>query len=119
MDIKFVIPGELPAMNEIIKASKSHYGAYAKLKKDYTALVMIHAKGLPEVKKADFEITWYCKNKRKDPDNVAGGGTKILLDGLIKAGIIPNDGWNEVNSITHDFKVDKDNPRIEVEIREI
>ena len=38
---------------------------------------------------------------------------------LIKAGIIKNDGWNEVNSITHKFEVDKKNPRVEIEVHEL
>lgn len=117
--MKFTINGSLPSMNEIVAASKKHHMSYANMKKDYTALVQISAANLPKIKKADFEITWYCKNKRKDPDNIAGGGTKILMDGLIKAGVMPNDGWNEVNSITHKFEVSKENPRIEVSIHEI
>src|SRR5690625_3020649 len=116
--MKFTIPGELPDMNKIIKASKSHYMAYSTLKKDYTALVQMSAGSLTKIEKADFEITWYCKNKRKDPDNVAGGGIKFLLDGLVKAGVLDNDGWKEVNSVKHIFKVDKNNPRVEVIIHE-
>jgi len=110
----FTVPGTLPALNEIIKASKSHHMAYANLKKDYTALVMIHAQKLKPVDRADFEITWYCKDRRKDPDNVAGGGLKMLLDGLVKAKILKDDGWSQIGSITHKFEIDKTNPRVEV-----
>jgi Holliday junction resolvase RusA-like endonuclease len=117
--ISFTIPGTLPTMNEIVAASKKNHMAYANMKKDYTALVMISAQGLPKVSKADFIITWYCENKRKDPDNIAGGGIKMILDGLVKAGVIPNDGWSEINSITHHFEVDKQNPRIEIKIFEL
>lgn len=116
--ITFTVPGELPDLNQIIKASKSHYMAYSNMKKDYTALVMISAQKLPKIEKADLEITWYCKNKRKDPDNVSAG-IKFLLDGLVKAGKLENDGWNQVGSITHKFEVDKQNPRIEVKIKEL
>ena len=118
MVIEFTIPGTLATMNEIVAASKKHPMVYANMKKDFTALVMIHARNLPKVGKSDFVITWYCKDKRKDPDNIAGG-IKCLMDGLVKAKVLDNDGWKQVNSITHYFKVDKANPRIEVLIREL
>lgn len=115
---EFTIPGTLPTLNEIIKASKSHPMAYANMKKDYTALVKIHAINLPKIKKADFEITWYCKDKRKDKDNIMAG-QKFLFDGLIKANVLENDGWAQVGNVMHYFEVDKENPRIEVKIKEI
>ena len=115
---KFVIKGELPTMNQIIAASKKHHMVYANMKKDYTALVQISAASLPKIERADFEITWYCKDKRKDPDNITGGGVKFLLDGLVKARILQNDGWKEIGEIKHHFEIDKRNPRIEVELNE-
>lgn len=105
-------------MNEIVAASKSHHMRYANMKRTYTQLVALHARNLPKVERANFIITWYCKNKRKDPDNVASGA-KFVLDGLVDAGMIPNDGWNEIGDITHRFKVDKENPRVEIRIEEI
>jgi len=103
-------------MNTIVKKSKSHYMAYSNMKKDYTALVQISAGNLPKIERADFEITWYCKDRRKDPDNVSGGGIKFILDGLVKAGVLENDGWRQIKSIKHKFEVDKENPRVEVKI---
>lgn len=114
----FTIKGELADINQIVKKSKQHYGSYATLKKNNTALVALSARNLPKIKSADFVITWYSKNRRKDPDNIAGGGTKMLLDGLVKAGKLENDGWKQIKSITHHFKIDKQNPRIEVQIYE-
>lgn len=114
--MKFVIPGELPDLNQIIKASKAHWAAYNNMKREYTALVKLSAGRLPKIdKKADIIIRWFAKNKRKDPDNIAAG-VKFLLDGLVEAGKLKNDGWNQVNSISHLFEVDKENPRVEVTI---
>lgn len=93
-----------------------HYGAYSKLKKDNTDKVAWLAKKLPKMDYIDLDITWYCKNKRKDKDNIAAG-IKFILDGLVKAGVIKNDGWKEINNFSHKFKVDKDNPRVEIEIK--
>lgn len=114
--MKLTINGEFPTLNEVIKASKSHHMAYANQKKDYTALTMIQTQKAPEIDyKADWVFTWYRKNRRNDPDNIQVG-TKYIFDGLVKAGKIKNDGWNEINSITHKFAVDKDNPRVEIEM---
>lgn len=117
--IKLTIPGELPTTNEIVAASKKHHMAYANMKKTHTDLVALLARGLPKVKKADFIFTWYCKSRRKDPDNVSAGGAKFILDGLVKAGVIENDGWANVGSLTHLFEVDKKNPRVEIKIEEV
>lgn len=111
--LMFTISGELPDMNQIIKASKSHYVVYSKMKKKYTQLVKESAKDLPAIESADFLIQWYCKNKRKDPDNITAG-QKFILDGLVEVGVLKNDGWKQVGEIRHRFRVDKDNPRIEV-----
>mgnify|MGYP002083607042 FL=1 len=46
------------------------------------------------------------------------GGLKMILDGLVVAGVIKNDGWSEIGSINNHFEVDKDNPRVEVVLKE-
>ncbi|MCF6461473.1 RusA family crossover junction endodeoxyribonuclease [Clostridium sp. Cult3] len=113
-----VIPGELPTLNEIIDSSKLHYMNYRDMKKEYTEMVAWLAKGKGPFEKIDLDITWICKDKRKDKDNIATG-IKFILDGLVMAGTIENDGWKQVNSFRHNFKVDKHNPRVEVKIREV
>ena len=105
-------------MNEIVAVSKKHHMAYASMKKKYTDLVQLHASDLPKVNRADFLIIWYCKNRRKDKDNITAG-VKFILDGLVNAGVIENDGWAQVGNIFHMFKVDKENPRVEIEVKEI
>ena len=124
MTYKIVIPGELPDLNTIIAESKKGRGKwqpYNEMKQEYTNIVAWIAKSeiKKQLKKIDLEITWICKNRRKDKDNISGGGTKFILDGLVAAGVIENDGWKQIGDINHKFKVDKHNPRIEVEIREV
>lgn len=117
--MKLIIYGEYPTLNEIIKAAKSHHMVYANQKKDYTAQTMIFTRKEKKIKGLnDYTFVWYRKNKRNDPDNIQVG-TKYLFDGLIKGGQLENDGWNQVNSITHKFKVDKKHPRVEVFISEV
>lgn len=57
------------------------------------------------------------QNKRKDKDNIAFG-IKFILDGMIEARVIANDGWGEIANFEHRFEVDKDCPRIEIELEE-
>ena len=109
-----VINGQFPTLNEIIRVSKSHYMAYSNQKKTYTEQAMYHINNLGKIEgKNDWTFVWHRKNKRNDPDNIQVG-TKYILDAFVKAGVIENDGWNEINSITHKFRVDKDNPRVEI-----
>ena len=116
-----IIPGELPDLNQIISASKDHWGSYSSLKKANTQLVAFCTKRDTKRKynKIDLEITWYCKDRRKDKDNIMAGGLKMILDGLVVAGVIQNDGWAHIGSINNHFEVDKDNPRVEVCITEV
>ncbi|WIF95148.1 hypothetical protein [Caminicella sporogenes] len=121
---KLIIPGELPDLNTIItkaKLKRKNYQAYSQLKEKYTDLVAWSAKEqkIKKYKKIDLVVTFYCKNKRKDKDNILAG-LKFILDGLVKAGVIENDGWKQIGKFENiDFKVDKYNPRIEVILKEV
>lgn len=64
---------------------------------------------------AEVKITYYFKDKRRrDPDNYSG---KFLLDGLVRAGIIKDDSFSNIDLILKG-NVDKENPRTEIEILE-
>lgn len=118
---KLIIAGTLPGLNEIVNTSKANKYKYVKLKDNAIATVSWSAReqlGRVRVNKADFVITWYCPNRRKDKDNIAAG-QKFIFDGLQDAGVLANDGWGQINSFVHRFEIDKEYPRVEVEIREI
>lgn len=117
--MKFDIPGRLPGMNEIIKAAKrgrGKYQPYAIMKEEYTNIVAWLAKKLPEYKEVDISIVWHEPNARRDLDNIMSG-QKFIMDGLVKAGTIPDDSQKYVKSVTHRFEIDRHNPRVEVELR--
>ena len=116
---KLTIPGSFPNLNEIIKASKAHYRRYSGLKKQYTQIVVCETKAqrVPKMGRIDAVFTWYCKDKRQDKDNIMTG-QKFIFDGLVKAGVLENDGWKHIGDITHRFEVDKEHPRVEVELIE-
>ena len=116
--MKLEIPGRLPGLNEIIAAAKEHFGSYANMKDEYTASIAWLAKKLPNFEKVALIITWYEPNSRRDPDNIMAG-QKFILDGMVAAGTIPNDSQKHIKGIVHRFRVDKRNPRVEVEIVDI
>lgn len=119
--MKFDIEGRLPGLNEMIDAAKKgkgKYQPYSMMKQTYTEMVAWLAKMLPKYEQVDIIITWYEPNEKRDPDNVQAG-CKFILDGLVKAGTIPNDTRRYIKSITHIPELDRENPRVEVEIQEI
>ena len=112
----FTIHDELPDFNAIVDASKKHWTRYYSFKRQYTEIVWLHARA--DLKPfhefpIDFYIDWYCKDKRKDKDNIAAG-KKFILDGLIVAGIIPSDSWRHVGDFQDRFFLDRVEPRIVV-----
>ena len=116
--MKFTVRTPLPSLNEYINAERSNKYAAAKIKKNATNAVLWAIK--TQKCKETFEqfslvINYFCKDKRKDKDNIAFQ-KKFILDGMQKAGIIANDGWNNVTDWEEHFWIDKNNPRIEVEI---
>jgi len=121
--VTLTIPGRLPGMNEIIAAAKlrkRNYKEYAVMKDKNTEQVAWLAiqSHIPRFEKAYFIITWYEPDLRRDPDNIMAG-QKFILDGLVAAGVLPGDSQKYILGIYHRFKVDRKNPRVEVEIVDV
>ncbi len=127
MTLRLWIPGTFPGMNEITKAAKSGRGkgnGYSRMKSACDARVISEAhRSAPAVVepiagRCQIAFVWHEETRRRDPDNVSAG-QKFVLDGLVKAGILAGDGWNEVASISHVFCVDPVKPGVTVEITEV
>lgn len=114
--IEFIIEGELVDLNHYIRVERSNRFGAAAMKQAMTSLVAQHAhyKKLGKMH-APFYVNchWYCKNKKKDPDNIAFA-KKFILDGLKEAGVITSDGWEQVIAFNDFFSVDSKNPRVVV-----
>ena len=61
---------------------------------------------------------WFEPNKKRDLDNICSA-KKFIQDALVDIGILAGDGWRHIVGFTDEFYVDKENPRIEVIIREV
>ena len=120
--IKVEIPGELTDLNTYIKAERTHRNEAAKIKKSETNAVMwicwSQQRGVQVEKPVDVTIHWYVKNKKKDPDNIAFA-KKFIMDGMVKAALIPQDSQKYIKSFSDEFFIDKDNPRVEVFLEEV
>ena len=63
----------------------------------------------------------YYPNKRKfDLDNVGSVTAKFFQDALVEFDKLPDDNYDYVKEVMFKFGgIDKDNPRVEVEIEEV
>lgn len=107
----FFFDGRLPSANETTAANRSNRMAGASQKKKAQAAVVaaitdsmpLYPQAWPIRGRVVVECLWTCKNKRRDPDNVASA-IKIVLDALVDAGVLAGDRWANVGGIAHDFK---------------
>lgn len=59
---------------------------------------------------------WIERDRRRDKDNIAAFGRKVIQDALVRMKALRNDGWNNIEGFSDEFAVDKKKPRIEVTI---
>lgn len=66
-----------------------------------------------------LHYVFFEANMKRDHDNVFSFASKSIQDALQECKVIENDGWKQIVNFTHDFYLDRTNPRIEVYIEEI
>lgn len=105
--------------------STSHYRTTNKVKKDYHTRV---GKILLDMGKKDYKLNSpirthykvYYKNPISDASNIVAVIEKFLLDALQEHGVIEEDNvQHHLQGSWEVMEQDKDNPRVEVEIKEI
>ena len=120
--MKINIPGSLPGLNNLIEAERAHRQRGAALKRDAQMLVEYELSGQidrPLREPVTMHYTWVERDRRRDKDNISSFGRKVIQDALVRAGTLRGDGWAEIDGFSDVFQVDRDNPRIEVEIVEM
>jgi Holliday junction resolvase RusA-like endonuclease len=117
------IAGRLPGLNEITGEARAHRMRSARQKKTNSALVhwsALAANLKPVTGPVQLVIRWCEKRKprakHRDPDNICAG-VKFILDGLVDAKVLPDDGWDVVRELAHRFEEGPDG--VMVEIREM
>lgn len=100
-----IIDYKFENLNSIINKSRSNPYYANKVKQKETEIARLHFVGK---KITSFPITikfkWHIKSKIADLDNML---PKSILDGMVKAGAIPNDNVKYINKIIHEYIEDK------------
>ena len=120
--MRITIRGTLPGLNEYINAERTSRYKGAAMKKQAEHVVILSAKSQLRGWKPKGPVfigyLWVEKDRRRDKDNISGFGRKVIQDALIKANVLKNDGWREIDSYQDWFAVNGKNPRIEILIVE-
>lgn len=130
MEYKVVIQGRfwgkertLPGWNDVLGAYGANPHKGGKVKRD-TQMVCISAirrymRGVKIDKPIAIHYIFYETNRRRDLGNLLFCD-KIFEDALQDCKVIENDGQKQVQAIsTEAVRIDKENPRIEITIKEI
>ncbi len=111
----YIIPRVPPSNNQFI--GRTNFREYQAQKKTWAMLVKSYCKPVPEKPVKHSVVTLaYCfgDNRRRDPDNYSG---KMILDGLVKAGIIEDDSFGKIDLVLR--RVDGADKRTEITVEEI
>lgn len=99
-----VIDYKFENLNSIINKSRSNPYYANKVKQEETEIARLHFIGK---KIKNFPITivfrWHIKSKIADLDNMI---PKSILDGMVKAGTIPNDNVKYIQKIVNEYVED-------------
>lgn len=128
---KVLVKGFDSGLNELLASQRMTYDRRIKkyrvfnaekAKNDKICREWILKAGMRKVKlqtPIHIHYRFFVKDKRHDVSNVVSGFIKSFEDALQELKILKNDGMNDVLPYTFEFYVDRENPRIEVEIREV
>lgn len=119
-DAKLVIERKPPPTLNQIK--NMHWGTRRRLKELWQQEVAVAAikAGRPKFERTKVQIVLFYDIKRKrDQDNLMGSAGKFLLDGLRYAGVIPEDDLETVVLPEIMVKIDRENPRVEIWLKDL
>ena len=109
------IPFGVPAMNEVLNAKGNVFGcgkrrtsSYTVMKKKYGRMIaaeLVMQQCVPETPYDMIEpsFVWYEPHRRRDLDNISGGGRKFILDSIVAVGIISNDNLVHIQKMSDDY----------------
>ena len=109
----------MPGTNQLLGNALTNRGKYAREKRKWQTVVQLYAKEQdfqPITEPAHFEFEFLEPNRRRNPDNLCLGPIKVLLDALVYAKLLKNDGWDEIASFVCTWKVDKQ-PGVRLTVR--
>lgn len=120
--MKMTIYGEFPGMNEFIKANRSQRGRWNAgndMKQRCQHAIAVQLPRWSTTKPVWIRYVYFCPNRKKDLDNISGFFHKVFQDALVQKKVIPNDNWTYIKGFSDEFFLDREHPRIEVEVIEL
>lgn len=125
---RFVIPGRLDGLNEYTAACRASAKGGGKLKRRNEDRVReaIRAAGVKPMRTPVMvHFTWVEGAKEgssrfvpRDKDNIRFAA-KFVLDALVEAGIIPDDGWRHIEAMADTFRLNRNEPKVVVTLEEV
>lgn len=120
--VTLTINGRLDGLNQYTLACRGNKFGGASLKKKneklITNAILEQLGGVTFEGPVELNFRWYEPNKKRDLDNICFA-KKFVLDALVSNRVIQTDNWQGVKGFMDSFFIDKDNPRIEVDIKGI
>ena len=107
----------IPPSNNNFLGNSKNFNIYHREKQRWHWLIKaaITEKPKKSIEKSIVRITYFFPDKRRrDPDNYSG---KMILDPLVKEGILVDDSFDRVR-LELAAEVDRQDPRTEIEVRE-
>lgn len=104
MRAELFIDGQMPDVNDWRDALAKSPHAGRRITRECTrrAETAARVQLLPRFERpVSVTFLWTEPNRRRDLDNIAGTGQKFVLDGLVAAGVLPDDGPAWVRCIHH------------------
>ena len=91
------------------------------MKKKYKSIMTAQIEGLPSLSKIEIHYKLYPRTKRLcDVNNVCSAIDKFFSDALVELGKLDDDNYLYLPKVIAEFGgVDKDDPRVEITIKEI
>lgn len=126
----FIVKGKfygencMPSLNNLIAEAERNPHSYNRLKRQMEYVVInairLHLKGWKAQHQVQLHFEFGEKNKgqKRDFDNIASAGWKIIGDALVKSGTLKDDAPKYLLPSTNSF-VYTDTPYIKVYIKEI
>lgn len=115
----FWVSGKVPSLNELLDSKsrapvsmrsiimrrkpvkgQGRWCEYNEIKQNWKART-VRALGTPFVRVERCYFTYLVveESMKRDPSNICSAAIKFIEDGLVEAGVIPNDGWKNVLGI--------------------
>lgn len=101
----FLVLGKFPTLNDLLTEHGVSPFVYDRTKKRCENMVgaAVRQYKVPAFKHASVAYRLLEKNKRRDPSNVAAAAIKFIEDALVRACVLPDDGWSVIRAYSVDW----------------